>query len=235
MKNYLLVLFVLSLNQSFAQIRITGQIIDLQNNPIPSATINVVGLNSTGTSDNSGVFFLSLPDNIKKGDLITLRVSKQGYKATTKHTPASYLSIAIKLNKDLNAKKEKVSGTAAEPPKPETIAKVENQPTNVTSYFQSGGITAGQVIVAPPSRKLEPESSNGLLSRLPDKNEKIEVNCVMGDSEAFQFASEVSDFLKGQGYKNVNGVNQCIYNGPVFGQSVLRDSLGVKIVIGARQ
>ncbi|HTD98465.1 MAG TPA: carboxypeptidase-like regulatory domain-containing protein [Mucilaginibacter sp.] len=220
----------------YGQIKITGQVIDAQNKPIPLATISLIGINTDATTDDSGVFFLILPNNIKKGDPITLRVSKAGYKITTKHTPASYLSISIKLIKNLNLiSKTSLADKLNDNPKSVTSNQVENQPTNVTSYFQSGGITAGQVIIAPPNRKLDENNSAQLLNSLPDKNEKINVTSVWGDSEAFGFATVISDFLKSKGYKKIDGVDQSMFTRPVVGQIIQRDSTGVKIIIGARQ
>ena len=233
-KNYLYFLCLLFFNQSFAQIKMTGQVVDSQNNPISSAKVDLVGSNSSGITDNSGVFFLTLPVEIKKGDPVTFRVSKLGYRAVTKHTPASPLSLSIRISKDLSIN-AKTNPKSVEQSQSSLPTKVENQPNNVTSYFQSGGITAGQVVVAPPARKLSQDNYDQLINLLPDKNEKIDITSIMGDSEAFQLATQISDFLKYQGYKAVNGVNQGVYNGPVFGQQVSRDSLGVKIIIGARQ
>jgi len=56
----------------------------------------------------------------------------------------------------------------------------------------------------------------------------------MNDGEAFQFATEISDYLKQIGYMKIDGVNQAIYSRPVSGQNIGRDSTGVKIVIGTR-
>jgi hypothetical protein len=61
------------------------------------------------------------------------------------------------------------------------------------------------------------------------------VSSTWGDTEAFEFANAVTDFLKAQGYKRVDGGNQSMYNKPVVGQIIQRDSTGVKIIIGARE
>jgi hypothetical protein len=232
---YLYLFLILSINQGFAQVRMTGQILDLQNNPIQGSTIDVVGANSNGISDSAGVFFLTLPTNIQKGDLITLRISKLGYKTVTKHLSVSYLSFSIRLLKDLKEKVKTPENAVVQQSPPQTSTTTENQPNNVNSYFQTGGITAGQVIIAPPNRKLDQTNSTQLLNNLPDKNEKIDVTCVWGDSDSFQFATQILDFLKAQGYKSVEGVTQAMYTRPVLGQNIIRDTTGVKIIIGARQ
>jgi hypothetical protein len=104
---------------------------------------------------------------------------------------------------------------------------------NVTSTHQSGGITANQVNIGAVPRKFDLETGNRLLNLLKNKNEKIEVSSVMGDSESFSLANNIFDFLKSNGFKNIDGVNQSAFSRPVFGQYLDRDSTGVKILIGS--
>lgn len=56
----------------------------------------------------------------------------------------------------------------------------------------------------------------------------------MGDSEAFRFANQINDFLKAQGYLNVEGVSQAMYSKPMIGQYLNRDNKGIKIIIGSK-
>lgn len=106
--------------------------------------------------------------------------------------------------------------------------------TNVSSFNQSGGITAHTVTVGTPHRTIDARVRQQL-DQLTAGKRKIEVNAVMGDSEAFQFATEITNYLKGKGAP-VDGVDQVVYSGPVFGQSVkeLPDE-GLAIIVGARQ
>jgi hypothetical protein len=239
--NRLLTFLILLISvHGFGQIKLTGQIVDLKNNPIPNANISVVGLTASGVTDESGVFFATLPTSVKKGDIITIRVSKEGYNTISKHIAATYLSIPIKLSKDLHSKKKAfVPSSSLADSKANTqstgYSTLSSQPTTVTSYFQSGGITANQVNIVPLSRHLDEVSSNRLINSLPDKNEKINITCIWGDSEAFQFATQISDFLKANGYKRIDGVDQVAFTRPVIGQYIDRDTAGVKILIGARQ
>jgi hypothetical protein len=136
----------------------------------------------------------------------------------------------------IKLKSVKINGKIASDVKKEIVTPPVLQTNPVTSYFQSGGITAGQVNFGPVPRSLDANSSGQILLAIPDVNEKIEVQCVMGDSESFQFATQVTDFLKKNGYKNVDGVTQAIYRSPVFGQSIMRDTVALKttIVIGSK-
>ncbi len=112
---------------------------------------------------------------------------------------------------------------------------VKTQIVNVSSNNQSGGITANQVNFEAIPRKLNESIANQLLSNLHDKNENISITSVMGDGEAFRYASEITTFLKGKGFNRVDGVSQAVFTKPVLGQFFDRDSTGVKIVVGTRK
>jgi len=103
---------------------------------------------------------------------------------------------------------------------------------NVTSNNQSGGITAGVVNVEPQTRHIDAVLVNQLQQILPDKTKTVTVTSVMGDGEAFSFATQIKDFLVQQGY-DVNGVNQSIFTAPVIGQQFNPDTL--TLTIGTRQ
>lgn len=239
MNKILTILILVISSHGFGQIKLTGQIVDVRNNPLPNASINVVGLTASAVSDESGVFFATLPISIKKGDIITLRVSKDGYNTISKHIAATFLSIPIKLSKELHPRKKIITSNAiptnSNSAQSKSYSEPPSQSTAVTSYFQSGGITAGQVNIAPLARHLDDATIGQLQSFMTDKNEKIVVTSVMGDSEAFQYANEISKFLKSNGYAKVDGVNQAIYSEPIQGQYINRDTLGVHILIGARK
>jgi hypothetical protein len=111
--------------------------------------------------------------------------------------------------------------------------KIEpTQEFNVTSYNQKGGITAGIVNVGTQPRSLNIELQNQLHQFLPDKTKTVTVTCVMGDGEAFNFATEIKNYLINQGYR-VNGVNQAIFLKPVIGQTF--DAKKLTITVGTRQ
>jgi hypothetical protein len=108
--------------------------------------------------------------------------------------------------------------------------------TNVSSFNQSGGITAGTVNIGPAKRVLN-DSIREQLDAATVGKKSISIDAVMGDAEAFQFATEIFDYLKAKGLPVINGgVSQSVYNGPIKGQTLkeLPDD-GLEIVIGSRQ
>ncbi len=132
-----------------AQMRVNGKVLDDHNNPIGLATVSVVGKNCMATTDDYGSYIITLPNEVKKGDIVTLRVSKSGYKIGTKHLPVSYQSTDINLKTEVRSKlisqTYKQSGQKSRRQILSPNHKTQGQYPNVTSYNQSGGITAGQV------------------------------------------------------------------------------------------
>ena len=104
---------------------------------------------------------------------------------------------------------------------------------NVTSYHQSGGITAGVVNFAPAPRTLDADLRSALLSQVPI-NAKIDLVAVNGDPEAFALASQVKDFLISHN-RHVGGIAQAMFNVPPMGQILERHGDVYKIIIGHRQ
>ena len=107
---------------------------------------------------------------------------------------------------------------------------------SVTSYNQQGGITARNVSIQPSDRKLSTNVEQQLKDHLSKATfKKIEVNAIMGDAEAFRFASQIKDYLVSEGYE-IHGVNQVMYASPVQGQIFEGpDDKGVaRIIIGGR-
>lgn len=116
------------------------------------------------------------------------------------------------------------------------VSNESEKPIHVESHNQQGGITAYQVNIQPGDRKLTPthgQQVKDLLNTLKFKT--IEVNAVMGDGEAFRFASQIKNYLTEEGYE-VSGINQVVYTTPVQGQAIERpnDAGVVKIIIGNR-
>jgi len=103
---------------------------------------------------------------------------------------------------------------------------------HVTSKNQSGGITAGVVNVGQQPRKVDAGLIRKLQQMLPDKAKTVTVTAVMGDGEAFNFATQIKDVLMKQGY-DVNGVNQAVFSAPIMGQQFNPDTL--TLTIGTRQ
>lgn len=105
----------------------------------------------------------------------------------------------------------------------------------IISNNQSGGITAhtvnvGTVNMGPQPRMLNDQLAQQLLAAIP-QGKLVTVVAVMGDQEAFQFATQVKNFLASREY-NVSGVDQAVYTQPIIGQHINLKGDGVEIVIG---
>ena len=103
---------------------------------------------------------------------------------------------------------------------------------NVMSVGQQGGITAGVVNVGPQPRNIDDRVRRQLAELLPDKSRTVTITSVLGDGEAYSFATQIKDYLASQGY-GINGVNQAVFTGVVPAQAFDPDAL--KITIGSRQ
>ena len=102
----------------------------------------------------------------------------------------------------------------------------------VTSYNQSGGITAHTVNVGAQPRHFNAETA-AQLTQMIQKGKPVNVVAVMGDQEAFQFAAEIKAYLESQGYA-VSGVDQAVYLGPVVGQFIYPKDGSYEIRFGSR-
>jgi len=112
----------------------------------------------------------------------------------------------------------------------------EGQSVNVTSHNQQGGITAYNVNVESSPRKVTSGVAQQLAEYLPsDKNEAIIITAVMGDQEAFQFATKIKQHLVAEG-RSVTGVDQAVYAEPIIGQIIKKRPDGsTEIVIGGKK
>ena len=75
------------------------------------------------------------------------------------------------------------------------------------------------------------------LKQLIPTGSSVDLTSVLGDGEAYNFASQIKKYLENNGYK-VNGVNQAVYSQPISGQIIenpqdSNDSF--KIIIGNKQ
>ncbi len=107
-----------------------------------------------------------------------------------------------------------------------------NHNISVTSNNQLGGITAHTVNIGSPRRQLDAVSAQHLLQELP-KNKPVKVVAVMGDQEAFAFATQILGHLKLNGYQ-AEGVDQAIYSQPVVGQLIKPTASGFEVVVGGK-
>jgi hypothetical protein len=89
---------------------------------------------------------------------------------------------------------------------------------NITSYNQSGGITAQNVNLGIVPRRLDDNGRSQIRSLIP-KSKKVVVSAALGDGEACQLAAEVFAFMKADGW-DVEGVNQSIWMPPIRGQQI---------------
>jgi hypothetical protein len=108
----------------------------------------------------------------------------------------------------------------------------QNQNISITSNNQSGGITAHTVNIRSARRQLDAVSAQQLLQALP-KNKPVKVVAVMGDQEAFAFATQILGHLKADGYR-AEGVEQAVYSQPVVGQFINRTASGFEVVVGGK-
>ncbi len=70
---------------------------------------------------------------------------------------------------------------------------------SVTSHNQSGGITAHTINFGPQQRRMDDKLKSEILSLIP-KTTSISVIALMGDAEAYEFATEIYTFLKDNGF-----------------------------------
>ena len=75
------------------------------------------------------------------------------------------------------------------------------------------------------------------LDKLITVGSMVNITSVLGDGEAYNFASQIKLYLEEKGYK-VNGVNQSVFSGPVSGQIIEPPKDGdrtFKLIIGNKQ
>lgn len=96
----------------------------------------------------------------------------------------------------------------------------EESKVNVTSYYQSGGITAQTVNVGLVPRRFAQETADSIVALIQDRSASVEIISSMGDGEALQFATEIFEWMKANGYTQVRGVNQAMWGSPVLGNRI---------------
>jgi hypothetical protein len=107
--------------------------------------------------------------------------------------------------------------------------------SSVVSYNQSGGITAQNVTIEPTIRHMSDQVGQEIRLHIPT-SAKVSVTSVLGDSESMQFATEVLQWLRANGYSRASGVDQAVYSVPVSGQHVEQKSSDeYEVVIGSRR
>lgn len=103
----------------------------------------------------------------------------------------------------------------------------------VTSYNQSGGITAHTVNLGPPARHVAGTWLQWLNDRIPTGS-KVEVEVVMGDSEAVRFAHEIEGYLQQTRGCTITTFAQSMIPGDPAGQQITRrDDGSYHVIVGA--
>ncbi|UZE51147.1 hypothetical protein ONR75_11320 [Rhodopseudomonas sp. P2A-2r] len=102
-----------------------------------------------------------------------------------------------------------------------------NRPTiNVTSNYQTGGITAHTVhINSAPQRTMGAEHRNQLIREVPREKEVV-IWATSGHEESHNFASEIFNFMKASGYS--------LYGEGPMPQMFIPQLLGVRIRVEKR-
>src|SRR5262245_21009351 len=90
--------------------------------------------------------------------------------------------------------------------------------TNISSFNQSGGTTPHTINIGPGERTLN-ESLKRQINTAVAGKKKVTILAVWGDTEAFQFATEIYNYLKGEGVPVYGGgAVQATFNRPLTGQ-----------------
>ncbi len=112
----------------------------------------------------------------------------------------------------------------------------DNKPEiNITSYNQSGGITAHTVNIGMQTRHLDLQEASQLDQHLLQfKSTAVRVTSVLGDQEAFLFANEIKDYLTSKGFA-VAGVDLARYTQPVVGKFIRQSNNVIEIIIGSNR
>lgn len=185
------------------------------------------------------VVFLALNKYSIKSSVLSLEPDKQQINPNNQIADTGQIGKANTLDTSAFIQRRLVTNQKTKKPKEQTVIKepkkdtIKTEVVNVTSNNQNGGITANQVNIGSIPRTLDVNTQRQLLSFLNSKDEKIDINSVMGDVESFQFANQINDFLKSKGFTKVDGNRQSVFTKPINGQFMNRDSSGVKILIGS--
>lgn len=105
---------------------------------------------------------------------------------------------------------------------------------NVSSNYQSGGVTAGIVNTQRSARHLNDNLERQLSSVLLKDKVPIVINSAINDSEAYTFAEEIANYLKADGW-TVEHL-QAIWSPPFIGQRISPLKNGkITIDVGSRE
>lgn len=130
-----------------------------------------------------------------------------------------------------------ISGESSKKEVRKVTEKDERPKIHVESHNQTGGITAYQVNIQRGDRVLDASATSEFKDFLRGKEFKyIDVTAVMGDGEAFRFATQIKNFLESEGH-TVHGISQALFKSSVEGAVVeLPNAAGViRVIVGNHQ
>ena len=110
--------------------------------------------------------------------------------------------------------------------------QIDNR-NGVFSQNQNGGIITGKINIETPKREMNEILGNQIKQMIPT-SKRITIDCIMGDGEGFNFANEIKDWMSHNGYKDIYGVNQAVYNKPMIGQIVDTAGGNYRLIIGTK-
>jgi hypothetical protein len=103
--------------------------------------------------------------------------------------------------------------------KPDNNEKQKTSSNNVGNvgegvvFQNSGNVTAEKIeLINNKQRTLDPDSEDVLKKELLNKDARIKIVSLLGDSEAYNFASQIKDFLVNEGYSKIEGVAQAVFS-----------------------
>ena len=110
---------------------------------------------------------------------------------------------------------------------------------NVTSFNQSGGITAGTVHIGSQPRTLSDPQLTGLKAQIlrdVPRTKPITVIALMGDAESYRFGAEIHAFLKANGYNMAEptGISQAIFTPPPVGVGLQDKGDHLDFIVGSK-
>jgi hypothetical protein len=115
------------------------------------------------------------------------------------------------------------------------VSKTINGPA-ISSTGQSGGFT-GIANFKDQPRQMNEMIGNSIKQNIPI-NAEIDITALLGDAEAFNFATQIHSWMKSNGYSKFvgGGVSQAAFNKPVTGQNVIKNNdSSFQILIGSKQ
>ena len=189
------------------------------------------------TTDDPVIYKLELTDYEKVQELKQKFSTNSLYKSYSSFKEFEEL-IFDQLSMYINNYKDEINGFSKQVlsnEKKEEIVEKKDGNIYITSNNQSGGITAQNVNLGKQPRQMNNELGRQIKERV-STDSTILVVCLLGDTEGFNFATQALQWLKQNGYKNVDGVTQVVPSQSLFGQTILeRSKNNYELVIGTQE